>query len=144
MDLAYAHVDQLQREGAEQADLIRRLRCQCYDVAGRRNEIANELEETRRNANVMAIMLASQIEAIRFLQARTDRLRSLIANHQAPCPLGDTVLVQPTLDGSLWHIDPECPIIELNRAHMVQEHDHCEYCCARDRNMVTDRAFTGR
>ena len=93
MDLAYAHVDQLQREGAEQADLIRRLRCQCYDVAGRRNEIANELEETRRNANVMAIMLASQIEAIRFLQARTDRLRSLIANHQAPCPLGDTVLV---------------------------------------------------
>ena len=144
MDLAYAHVDQLQREGAEQAGLIRRLRCQCYDVAGRRNEIANELEETRRNANVMAIMLASQIEAIRFLQARTDRLRSLIANHQAPCPLGDTVLVQPTLDGSLWHIDPECPIIELNRAHMVQEHDHCEYCCARDRNMVTDRAFTGR
>ena len=144
MDLAYAHVDQLQREGAEQADLIRRLRCQCYDVAGRRNEIANELEETRCNANVMAIMLASQIEAIRFLQARTDRLRSLIANHQAPCPLGDTVLVQPTLDGSLWHIDPECPIIELNRAHMVQEHDHCEYCCARDRNMVTDRAFTGR
>ncbi|CAL1150952.1 unnamed protein product [Cladocopium goreaui] len=143
MDLAYAHVDQLQREGAEQAGLIRRLRCQCYDVAGRRNEIANELEETRRNANVMAIMLASQIEAIRFLQARTDRLRSLIANHQAPCPLGDTVLVQPTLDGSLWHIDPECPIIELNRAHMVQEHDHCEYC-ARDRNMVTDRAFTGR
>ena len=91
MDLAYAHVDQLQREGAEQADLIPRLRCQCYDVAGRRNEIANELEETRRNANVMAIMLASQIETIRFLQARTDRLRSLIANHQAPCPLGDTV-----------------------------------------------------
>jgi len=126
IDLAYAHVDQLQREGAEQADLIPRLRCQCYDVAGRRNEIANELEETRRNANVMAIMLASQIETIRFLQARTDRLRSLIANHQAPCPLGDTVLVQPTLDGSLWHIDPECPIITLNRAHMVQEHDHCE------------------
>ncbi|CAL1159384.1 unnamed protein product [Cladocopium goreaui] len=74
-----------------EADLIRRLPCQCYDVAGRRNEVAIELEATRRNANVMAIMLASQIEAIRFLQARTDRLRSLIANHQAPCPLGDTV-----------------------------------------------------
>ena len=127
-----------------EADLIRRLPCQCYDVAGRRNEVAIELEATRRNANVMAIMLASQIEAIRFLQARTDRLRSLIANHQAPCPLGDTVLVQPTLDGSLWHIDPECPIITLNRTHLVQEHDHCEYCCPRDRTMVTDRAFTGR
>ena len=59
IDLTYAHVDQLQREGTEQADLIRRFQCQYYDVAGRRNEIANELEETRRNTNVMAIMLAS-------------------------------------------------------------------------------------
>ena len=57
--------------------------------------------------------------------------KSLIANHQAPCPLGDTVLVQPTLDGSVWHIDPECPIITLNRAHLVEEHEHCEYCCPR-------------
>ena len=132
IDLAYGRVDQLQRENAEQEELLRRLRRQSTDLAGRRNETANQLEESQRSGNVMAIMMASQIAVIQALQARISRLQSLIANHQAPCPLGDTVLVQPTLDGSLWHIDPECPIIELNRAHMVQEHDHCEYCCPRD------------
>ena len=144
IDGAYGRLDQMQRENAEQEEVIRRLRCQMDAVAARRDEVTLLQQESQRAADVMAVMMASQIAVIQALQARVDRLRSLIANHQAPCPLGDTVLVQPTLDGSVWHIDPECPIVTLNRGHYVEEHEHCEYCCPRDRNMVTDRAFTGR
>lgn len=45
-----------------------------------------------------------------------DRLRSLIASHQVPCPLGDTVLVQEKLDGAEWHVDLEFPILTLKTA----------------------------
>ena len=144
MDNVYARLDHRQQALEEHGERIYRLRCEVYDLAGQRDEAEQHMVFQRRSANVMAIMMANQLELISSLKTRTDRLRSLIANHQAPCPLGDTVLVQPTLDGSLWHIDPQCPIITLNRTHMVQEHHHCEYCCPRDRNMVTDPAFTGR
>ena len=144
MDAAYERIDGLQRADDDQNELIRRLRCQAYDQAGRGDELERQLIFQQRSANVMAIMMASQISVIQFLQNQVDRLRSLIANHQAPCPLGDTVLIQATLDGAVWHIDPECPVIDLNRIHEVTELDHCEYCCARDRAMVTDPAFTGR
>ena len=144
MDAAYERIDGLQRADDDQNELIRRLRCQAYDQAGRGDELERQLIFQQRSANVMAIMMASQISVIQFLQNQVDRLRSLIANHQAPCPLGDTVLIQATLDGAVWHIDPECPVIHLNRIHEVTELDHCEYCCARDRAMVTDPAFTGR
>ena len=78
-----------------------------------------------------------------FMTSRIDRLRSLIANHQAPCPLGDTILVQKNLDGAEWHLDPECPVLQLNRT-LIYELPHCEMCAARDLHMVQDRAFTGR
>ena len=61
------------------------------------------LDAERRSANVMAIMMAYQINQNRAANAKVDQLRSLIANHQVPCPLGDTVLVQEKLDGAEWH-----------------------------------------
>ena len=54
IDLPYAHVDQFQREDAEQADLIPGRGHQSYHMTARRNEIANQLEESQRNANVIA------------------------------------------------------------------------------------------
>ena len=40
----------------------------------------------------MATIMISQILIIQFLQNQIDKLRSLIANDQVPCPLGDTIL----------------------------------------------------
>ena len=75
IDEAYGRLDRHQRDEAGREELVRRLRCQSYDMAARRNEVANQLEESQRNANVMAIMLASQIAVIQALQARVDWLR---------------------------------------------------------------------
>ena len=111
-----------------------------------RQEILGEraaIQQERRAANVMAIMMDYNQHQLQWMVTRIDRLRSLIANHQMPCPLGDTILVQENLDGAQWHTDTECPILSLNRTH-IYELDHCEYCTARDLRMVQDPAFTGR
>ena len=97
----------------------------------------------RRPANVMAIMMESQLRQLTFMTGRIDRLRSLIINHQPPCPLGNSILVQENLDGAEWHLDAEWPVLTLNRTP-IAELPHCEISAARDLRMVQDRAFTGR
>jgi len=91
----------------------------------------------------MAIMMESQLRQLTFMTGRIDRLRSLIINHQPPCPLGNSILVQENLDGAEWHLDAEWPVLTLNRTP-IAELPHCEISAARDLRMVQDRAFTGR
>ena len=91
----------------DEIEALRKLRHELRSVRA-------SLEHERRSANVMAIMMAYQINQIRSMTGRIDRLRSLITNHQPGCPLGDTILVQENLDGAQWHIDPECPVLQLN------------------------------
>ena len=43
MDMAYDRIDRLQRADHDQDELIRRLRCQVYDQAGRGDEIEQQL-----------------------------------------------------------------------------------------------------
>ena len=59
-----------------------------------RQEILGEraaIQQERRAANVMAIMMDYNQHQLQWMVTRIDRLRSLIANHQMPCPLGDTI-----------------------------------------------------
>ena len=106
-------------------------------------EVRHNLELERRSANVMAIMMEYNGHQIRHMVGRIDRLQGLIANHQMPCPLGDTILVQENLDETQWHVDADCPILQMNRTP-IYELDHCQLCAPRDVRMVQDRAFTGR
>ena len=106
-------------------------------------EVRHTLELERRSANVMAIMMVYNGHQIRHMVGRISRLQGLIANHQMPCPLGDTILVQENLDGAQWHTDADCPILQMNRT-TIYELDHCQHCAPRDLRMVQDRAFTGR
>ena len=106
-------------------------------------EVRHNLELERRSANVMAIMMEYNGHQIRHMVGRIDRLQGLIANHQMPCPLGDTILVQENLDETQWHVDADGPILQMNRTP-IYELDHCQLCAPRDVRMVQDRAFTGR
>ena len=136
------HESRIQQHGAE----IQMMREEVNFLRQMRQEILGEratIQQERRGANVMAIMMDYNLHQIQFMMNRIDRLRSLIANHQMPCPLGDTILVQENLDGAQWHTDTECPILALNRT-VIYELDHCEHCTARDLRMVQDPAFTGR
>ena len=111
-----------------------------------RQELQGErasIDQERRSSNIMAIMMDYHMNQIQNMAQRIYRLRSLIAYHQIPCPLGDTVLVQENLDGTQWHTDPDCPILQLNRTP-IYELDHCEHRTARDLRMVQDPAFSGR
>jgi cell division protein FtsB len=150
LDDAYASLDRLRdrndRHDEETQQLrvllleeTQRYRLQLLETRHERDLLLGE----RRAANVMAIMMESQLRQLTFMTGRIDRLRSLIINHQPPCPLGDSILVQENLDGAEWHLDPECPVLTLNRTP-IAELPHCEMCAARDLRMVQDRAFTGR
>ena len=146
LDAAYQQLDRLR-------DDSNRLQLDCERYKAMVAEFRVQLDQVRldrghfttvsRDNQVMAILLSYQNDVVLHLQGRVSRLLGLIGNHQGPCPLGDSVLVQPDLDGSDWHIDPECPMLQLNRIHLVQEHYACEYCASRDTNMVEDPAFTG-
>lgn len=116
-----------------------RYRLQLLEARQERDLLLGE----RRAAHVMAIMMESQLRQLTFMVGRIDRFRSLIINHQAPCPLGDSILVQENTDGAEWHLDPECPVLALNHIP-IAELPCCEMCAARDIHMVQDRAFTGR
>eukprot|EP00435_Cladocopium_sp_Y103_P055879 s1049_g18.t1 len=139
VDEAFTHLDRLQQSNERhevQAQMMR------DEINAMRKDLQG-LEHECRSANVMAIMMSYQINQIHFMTGRIDRLRSSIANHQMPCPLGDNILVQENLDGADWYLDPDCPILQLNRTP-IYELNHCQHCAPRDMNMVQDRAFTGR
>ncbi|CAL1170206.1 unnamed protein product [Cladocopium goreaui] len=70
-------------------------------------QVRQNLELERRSAHVMAIMMEYNGHQIRHMVGRIDRLQGLIANHQMPCPLGDTILVQENLDETQWHVDAD-------------------------------------
>ena len=87
-----------ERHGAE----IQMMREEVNFLRQMRQEILGEhavIQRERRSANVLAIMMDYNQHQLQFMVSRIDRLRSLIVDHQMPCPLGDTVLVQenPTL-----------------------------------------------
>ena len=118
LDDAYASLDRLRdrndRHDEETQQLrvllleeTQRYRLQLLETRHERDLLLGE----RRAANVMAIMMESQLRQLTFMTGRIDRLRSLIINHQPPCPLGDSILVQENLDGAEWHLDPECPVL---------------------------------
>ena len=145
LDGAYASLGRLRErndlhdEETQQLRMFLLYRLQLLEARQERDLLLGE----RRAANVMAIMMDSQLRQLTFMVGRVDRLRSLIINHQAPCPLGDSILVQENLDGAEWHLDPECPVLTLNRTP-IAELPHCEMCAARDLRMVQDRVSTGR
>ena len=146
LDLVYQQLDRnQQRHDLLQLDLERH-RAMISDFREQLSLLSLDrahFNTLSRDNQVMAIMMNYQNDVVMHLQDRVSRLLELIANHQGPCPLGDSILVQPDLDGSDWHIDAECPMLQLNRIHLVQEHYACEYCASRDTNMVTHPAFTG-
>ena len=157
LDVAYMRLDQLQRDCDNHAVTIREhdirhneFRQLLDDLAADRTVANRNLDAVRaesarhqRDANVLTILTANQVEVIRSLQNRVGQLQGLIANHQGPCPLGNTILVQTDDDAADWHSDAHCPILDLNRAFVITEFEHCPYCAARDTNMVESRAFTG-
>ena len=73
-----------------------RYRLQLLEVGHERDLLLGKC----RAANVMAIMMESQLRQLIFMTGRIDRLRSLIINHQPPCPLGDSMLIQENMDGA--------------------------------------------
>ena len=95
LDDAYASLDRLRdrndRHDEETQQLrvllleeTQRYRLQLLETRHERDLLLGE----RRAANVMAIMMESQLRQLTFMTGRIDRLRSLIINHQPPCPLG--------------------------------------------------------
>ena len=117
VSFALSRLDSLQHRNEQHEVETQMMRNEIMALRELRRELQNvraTVERERRAANVMAIMMAYQVNQIRYMTGRIDRLRSLITNHQPGCPLGDTILVQENLDGAQWHIDPECPVLQLN------------------------------
>eukprot|EP00435_Cladocopium_sp_Y103_P028570 s2357_g7.t1 len=107
LDYAYEALDGL-RDGNDRHEAeTQQVRLQLFAIQQERDHLAAD----RRAANVMSTVLDYQMRQLHFMTGRIDRLRSLIINHQAPCPLGDSVLVQENMDGAQWHLDPDCPIL---------------------------------
>ena len=160
MDRAYERLDQLQRdcdnhavavrdyaamnvEFRQRLDLLATERLEAdRTITALREELSATCAESARNqrgANVMAIMMATQIEMIRSLQNRVGLLKGMIRNH--PCPLGGYLVVQVAEHGAVWHVDPDCPILTLNPIHASTECDHCPHCSDRDTNLFDHWAF---
>ena len=158
LDLAYDRLTQLQLDGDRHALMIQNYANMNTDFRRRLHELSaerlqanqaitaerqemlvvrSESARYQRGANVMAIMMATQVELIRSLQNRLGLLRGMILNH--PCPLGGYILIQMERDGAEWHVDPQCPLLTLNPIFTTTECDHCPHCAARDENLFVEQ-----
>eukprot|EP00435_Cladocopium_sp_Y103_P010330 s1562_g2.t1 len=108
LDEAFASLDSLRERNDQNEAAYQLVRLELQQIRSERDQLAAD----RRSANVMAIVLDQQMRRMHYMVGRIDRLRSLIMNHEAPCPLGDSVLVQENKDGAQWHLDPDCPCAE--------------------------------
>ena len=138
LDRTYERLDQLQRDRDTRSVAVRDYAAMNVEFRQRLDELSTERVEASRNvialrdelsatcaeaarnqrgANVMAIMMATQIEVIRSLQNRVGLLRGDIRNH--PCPCGGYVVVQIAEHGTVWHVDPDCPLLTLLRLNVT-------------------------